>query len=75
MPKRGQEAREEYESDDGFVEDAPKNKRVKAEKGGKSARASTGKEFANEDEWEVSSYYILAIVLLDVARSLWGCSD
>ena len=41
--KRSSEAAEEYESDGGFVEDAPKSKKAKTVKAEKSAKLSGSK--------------------------------
>ena len=53
MPPKSRKRVDEYEDDDGFVEDAPKSKRSKT-----ASKSATSKELQHDDDgnpfWEVS---------------------
>lgn len=54
MPPRKRPASETYEADDGFVEDAPKNKKSKAlPSGTKGISGAAKKEETESQYWEV----------------------
>ena len=56
-PRSRKYVEEDYESDDGFVEDAPKSKKRKSElqqKGSKSVSGETRVDDEGNEYWEVS---------------------